>query len=93
MSKGPYDLAGRRAIRDLEGKEDLSDEEVRAYSEEDSVKYTRMVEKIRSSIPNLTTLDYQRLYNLNFAVDLPKNSICTHCWDGSSYCNGCPKKF
>jgi amidophosphoribosyltransferase len=34
---------------------------------------------------NLTTLKYQRLEDLVAAIGLPKERLCTHCWDGSSY--------
>ncbi len=91
-SKGPYDLAGRRAIRDLERNEDLTDEDVFPYAEEDSPKYFRMIEQIRKGIPHLNSLDYQRLPLLVQATGLPKEKLCTHCWDGSSYCVGCDKK-
>lgn len=90
-SKGPYDLAGRRAIRTLEGKDELTDDDVKPYTEEDSPKYFRMVEEIRKGIHHLTSLDYQRLPLLVSAIGLPKEKLCTHCWDGSSYCVGCGK--
>ena len=43
-----------------------------------------MVERIRQSL-RLTSLQYQRLDNLVAAIGLPKERLCTHCWDGSSY--------
>ncbi|MEK6859919.1 MAG: amidophosphoribosyltransferase [Nanoarchaeota archaeon] len=91
-SKGQYALAGKRAIRDIEGTEDLNEKQIRAYAEEDSPKYFQMVDKIRQSIRHLDSLDYQRLPLLVEATGLPKEKLCTHCWDGSSYCVGCPKK-
>lgn len=33
----------------------------------------------------VTTLKYQKLDDLVKAIGLPKEKICTHCWDGSSY--------
>ena len=30
----------------------------------------------------LTTLKYQRLENLVKAIGLPKEKLCTYCWDG-----------
>ena len=33
----------------------------------------------------LTTLKYQRLDDLVAAIGLPKEKVCTHCWDESSY--------
>jgi amidophosphoribosyltransferase len=43
-----------------------------------------MIEKIRQKI-GVTTLKYQKLDDLVEAIGLPKERICTHCWDGSSY--------
>jgi len=43
-----------------------------------------MVECIRQSL-RLTTLKYQRLDDLVTAIGLPREKLCTHCWDGSSY--------
>jgi amidophosphoribosyltransferase len=43
-----------------------------------------MVDVIRKTL-NLTTLAYQRLDDLVEAIGLPKEKLCTHCWDNSSY--------
>jgi len=43
-----------------------------------------MVEKIRRRL-KLTSLKYQRLEDLVDAIGLPKEKVCTHCWDGTSY--------
>jgi amidophosphoribosyltransferase len=33
----------------------------------------------------LTTLKFQRIEDLVKATGIPKEKLCTHCWDGSSY--------
>jgi len=43
-----------------------------------------MIEEIRRRL-HLTSLKYQRLDDLVAAIGLPKEKLCTHCWDGSSY--------
>jgi amidophosphoribosyltransferase len=43
-----------------------------------------MIEFIRKRL-KLTTLKYQRLEDLITAIGLPKEKVCTHCWDGTSY--------
>jgi amidophosphoribosyltransferase len=91
-SKGSHELAGVRAIRTLERKEVLNDDDIKPYTEEGSKKYFAMVEQIRRDIPHLISLDYQRLSDMVGAIGLPKSKLCTHCWDGSSYCVGCEKK-
>ena len=77
-SKSELDLAGRRAIKELLGDNpgDLKD-----FTNPDSEKYKKMVEKIRKRL-KLTTLKYQRLEDLITAIGLPKDSLCTYCWDG-----------
>jgi glutamine phosphoribosylpyrophosphate amidotransferase len=34
---------------------------------------------------NLTTLKFKRLDDLVEAIGLPKEKLCPHCWDNSSY--------
>ncbi|MCD4745950.1 MAG: amidophosphoribosyltransferase, partial [Bacteroidales bacterium] len=80
-SRSILDLAGRKAIMELEGKDDVDLEE---YADPDSDKYKAMVEKIRKRL-KLTSLKFQRINDLVDAIGLPKEKLCTHCWDKSSY--------
>ena len=77
-SRTALDLAARKAIRELEGRQDAALEE---YTDETSGKHCAMVERIRSRL-QLTTLRYQRLEDLVAAIGLPKEKLCTYCWDG-----------
>ena len=43
-----------------------------------------MVEKIAENL-GIDSLMYQNLEDLVEAIGLPKERLCTHCWDGSSY--------
>lgn len=80
QSRTPLELAGRKAIYQLEGDvDDLSE-----YADPDSEKHKKMVAKIAETL-NLDSLMYQRLDDLVDAIGLPKNKLCTHCWDGSGY--------
>jgi amidophosphoribosyltransferase len=54
------------------------------YAKPGTDRYYNMIEKIRQNI-GVTTLKYQKLSDLVEAIGLPKERICTHCWDGSSY--------
>ena len=74
--------AHRRSIQELEGGEP---EDLSRYSDPDSEAYAAMVEGIRKRL-GLTTLQYQRLEDLVAAIGLPKEKLCTYCWDG---CEGC----
>ena len=49
-------------------------------------KHQAMVGRISRRL-NLTTLQYQRLDDLVAAIGLPKERLCTFCWDGA--CLGC----
>ncbi len=51
------------------------------YTDPKSDNYKAMVEVVRTKL-QLTTLQYQRLENLIKAIGLPKEKICTYCWDG-----------
>ncbi|MFX1323715.1 MAG: amidophosphoribosyltransferase [Promethearchaeota archaeon] len=77
-SKSELDLAGRWAIKELLGRdvEDPVD-----YTDPESGNYKAMVEVIRKNL-GLTTLQYQRLEDLVKAIGLPKEQLCTFCWDG-----------
>lgn len=80
QSRTPMELAGRKAIFELEG--DTTD--LKEYSDPDSEKYARMVDKIAEML-DLDSLMYQRLDDLVEAIGLPKEKLCTHCWDGTGY--------
>ncbi len=77
-SRSELDLAGRWAIKDLIGKD--TDNPVE-YTDPNSENYKAMVEIIRKRL-NLTTLKYQKLEDLVDAIGLPKEKLCTYCWDG-----------
>ena len=80
-SRSTLDLAGRKAIKELEGADENKLDE---YATSSSEKNRAMVDRIRHRL-RLTTLKYQKLENLVEAIGLPKDKLCTHCWDGSSY--------
>jgi amidophosphoribosyltransferase len=77
-SRSDLDLAGRRAIKELEGQDGPPPAE---YAQPDSPRCRAMVERIRHRL-GLTTLQYQRLDDLVNAIGLPKETLCTYCWDG-----------
>jgi len=78
-SRDEFDLAGRRAIRDLEG-EDAGVPS--AYADPDSDEVKNMALYVAKHL-GLTTLRYQRLDDLVKAIGLPKEKLCTYCWDGA----------
>ncbi len=80
-SRSTLDLAGRKAILELEGSEDV---DLTEYAVDGSAKHQAMIENLTRRL-NVTTLRYQKLDDLVKAIGLPKEKLCTHCWDGSSY--------
>ena len=81
-SRSELDLAGRRAIQEIEGRDDANLDQ---YADPDSPRHAEMTEVIRKRL-NLTSLRYQRLDDLVAAIGMPKEKLCTLCWDG---CTGC----
>lgn len=78
-SRSELDLAGRKAIKELDGR---SDAHLSEYSNPCAEKYCAMVERIRARL-QLSTLKYQKLHDLVAAIGLPKERLCTYCWDGA----------
>ncbi len=77
-SRSELDLAGRRAVAELEG----TDAGVPVgYTDPDSERHARMVERVRDRL-KLTTLRYQRMDDLIEAIGLPAEKVCTFCWSG-----------
>ncbi len=77
-SKSEMDLAARKAIRELEGDKV---KDITPYSRHGSEEYKAMVNRIQQRL-NLTTLRYQRLDDLVEAIGLPREKLCTFCWNG-----------
>ncbi len=74
------ELATRKAITTLEGDHDV---DIKRYEDPDSGEHQAMTDIIRKKL-NLTTLKFQRINDLVGAIGLPKEKVCTHCWDNSS---------
>jgi len=80
-SRSTLDLAGRKAIMKIESSEDNSIDE---YAIAGTEKNHAMIEKIKQQL-KLTSLKYQKIEDLIEAIGLPKDKLCTHCWDGTGY--------
>jgi len=78
-SRSELDLAGRRAIKELTGDDGPPRAE---YSDASTKEFAAMVDRIRQRL-GLTTLRYQTLGDLVRAIGLPKEKVCTYCWDGA----------
>ncbi len=72
------ELAARRAIRALEGKDPA---DVTPYLDCSTAEYAAMVEWIRRDL-NVTTLKYLNLLSMIEAIGLPEEKLCLYCWRG-----------
>lgn len=80
-TRSTKELAARRAIRGLEGK-DIK--QVSEYLDPDSKKYKKMVDWIAKDL-GVTSLQYQRLDDMVKAIGLPKEKLCLYCWNGVNF--------
>ena len=80
-STSAMDLMARRTIAELEGLEEVPDELVEEYCNEDSTKYRNMVEAICKKM-NFDSLEYHRLNDLVEAIGLEPCKLCTYCFNG-----------
>jgi amidophosphoribosyltransferase len=80
QSKSELDLAARRAVKALEGDANARLDE---YADPSTDRYRSMVEWIGKTM-GLTTLQYQRLDDMVAAIGLPREQLCTYCWNGES---------
>jgi amidophosphoribosyltransferase len=80
-SRSPLDLATHTAVKELEGRDDY---DIKDYADTHNGKHAAMVEQIRKRL-DFNSLMYQKLDDLVDVIGPPKEKLCTHCWDGSSY--------
>ena len=74
------ELITRQVIQEEEGQE-VTRTILEDYANPDSDRYHRMLDRICQKL-NFTTLAYNRLDDMIEATGLPKEKLCTYCWDG-----------
>lgn len=77
-ARSPLELIARRTVKELEGDENKN---LKQYATTDSEEYNEMVECIRKKL-KITTLKFNAVEDLVKAIGLPKESICTYCYNG-----------
>ena len=82
-SKSDLELITRRIIKDFEGDDKKNLEE---YAKTDTPQYQRMMNEIARRL-GLTSVKFATLEDLIESIGLPKERVCTHCFDGTSYCH------
>lgn len=78
-SRSEMDLAARAAIKQLEKDHPV---DLNRYTQDSSSSYQDMIDSIAERL-DLTSLKYQRLTDLVECIGLPKEKLCTYCWDGA----------
>jgi len=72
------ELAARRAIHAIEGR---AIEDVREYVDPTTEKHRQMVDWIAKDL-TVTSLKYQTLDDMVACIGLPRDKLCTYCWNG-----------
>lgn len=80
-SKTEMELITRQVIEELEGD---STRNLHLYCDDTTPQYANLVERIRQHL-GVDTLKFNKLATISKALGLPKERICTHCFDGSSF--------
>lgn len=84
-SKSDLELITRRIIDQIEGDPNKNLEK---YATTGSNEYNELVDRIKN-IFGLTTLKFNPIETLVDSIGLPKEKICTHCFDGTSRFHPC----
>ena len=82
-SKSDLELITRRIIQDMEGDDKKN---LDLYAKTGTPEYQRMVNEIARRL-GLTSLKFATIEDLIDSIGLPKERVCTHCFDGTSYCH------
>lgn len=80
-SRSPLELITRKFIHKVEN---AAPADIYKYSCDSCPEYARMVEYIRSKL-NMSTLIFNTVQEVVQAIGLPKESLCTHCFDGTGH--------
>ncbi|MDR0659792.1 MAG: amidophosphoribosyltransferase [Prevotellaceae bacterium] len=80
-SRSALELIARRIVKEIEGDDNSN---LDKYAQTGSEQYKNMVDNIRRKL-KITTLKYTPAEDLVKSIGLPKECICTHCYDASSY--------
>lgn len=82
-SKSDLELITRRIIQDFEGDDKKN---LDKYAKTGTPEYQRMVQEIGRRL-GLDSVKFATIEDLIESIGLPKERICTHCFDGTSYCH------
>lgn len=78
-SKSDLELITRRVVEELEGD---NKKNLHLYMDDTTKEYAVMVEKIRQHL-GVDSLKFNKLSTIAKAIGLPKDRLCTYCFDGA----------
>lgn len=78
-SSSNMELITRRIIGEIE--KDAKNVNLDVYANPDSEQYAEMIKRMCKEM-NFTSLAFNRIDDMVEAVGLPKEKLCTYCWDG-----------
>lgn len=78
-SRSPLELIARRTVEELEGDHT---KDLDKYATTDSPQYKNMIDCIRKKL-NITTLKFITVEDLTASIGLPKECVCTYCYNGA----------
>ena len=81
-SDSEMELITRRVIDAIEGGQCTS--KLPFYAATNSAEHKKMVDKIKEML-SVNSLIFNPIEVLAASIGLPKDQICTHCFDGSSF--------
>lgn len=78
-NQSDLDLIARRVILELEGEEGFK--HIAEYSDSSTERGKKLRQAIAQKF-NFASLEFQSLEGIVKAIGLPKERLCTYCWDG-----------
>lgn len=78
-STSVMELITRQVIREMEGTDE--GDFLKDYADPDSPRYQAMIREIGKRL-GFTSLAFNRLDDMIEALGIPRDRVCTYCWDG-----------
>ncbi len=78
-SSSEMDLITRRVLKEME--DEGREIDLMKYVDPETEEYQDMIDRICTQL-NFTSLRYHRLDDMIDSVGIPKEKLCTYCWDG-----------
>lgn len=78
-SKSALELIARRIVKEIEGDDS---KDLDQYAATGTEQYNQLVDRIRQQL-NITTLRFNTIEDLIASIGLPRECVCTYCYNGA----------